>query len=105
MHKRWFWAALLAATWSAWGVSASQAQGPVLCMGDSITQGRAEFVSVSYPIRLYRNTGAPTINAGVGGVTASYSLRVIDSLLAQHHPSYVLLMYGTNDINDPGKNL
>jgi lysophospholipase L1-like esterase len=74
-------------------------------MGDSITQGRAEFVSVSYPIRLYRNTGAPTINAGVGGVTASYSLRVIDSLLAQHHPSYVLLMYGTNDINDPGKNL
>ncbi|HRT04192.1 MAG TPA: GDSL-type esterase/lipase family protein, partial [Kiritimatiellia bacterium] len=105
MHKRWFWAALLAATWSAWGVSESQAQGPVLCMGDSITQGRAEFVSVSYPIRLYRNTGAPTINAGVGGVTASYSLRVIDSLLAQHHPSYVLLMYGTNDINDPGKNL
>ena len=105
MHKRWFLAALLAATWATWGVSASQAQGPVLCMGDSITQGRAEFVSVSYPIRLYRNTGAPTINAGVGGVTASYSLRVIDSLLAQHHPSYVLLMYGTNDINDPGKSM
>ncbi len=105
MHKRWIRAALLAATWSAWGVSASQAQGPVLCMGDSITQGRAEFVSVSYPIRLNRNTGAPTINAGVGGVTASYSLRVIDSQLAQYDPSYVLLLYGTNDINDPGKSM
>ena len=105
MHKRWIRAALLVATWAAWGVSASQAQGPVLCMGDSITQGRAEFVSVSYPIRLNRNTGAATINAGVGGVTASYSLRVIDSLLAQHHPSYVLLLYGTNDINDPGKSM
>ena len=105
MHKRWIRAALLAATWAAWGLPTVQAQGPVLCMGDSITQGRAEFVSVSYPIRLNRNTGAPTINAGVGGVTASYSLRVIDSLLAQYNPSYVMLMYGTNDINDPGKDL
>ena len=105
MHKRWVLTAMLAAAWALGGASALYAQHPVLCLGDSITQGRAEFVSVSYPIRLTRNTGAPAINAGVGGMPASYGLRVIDSLLAQCDPSFVLILFGTNDICNPAQNM
>jgi lysophospholipase L1-like esterase len=95
----------VAAWLAAAGAVTARAEYVVLCMGDSITQGRAEFVSVSYPIRLQRNTGVTAINAGVGGVWASYGLSVVDSWLAQFDPDCVLILYGTNDINSPDQNL
>jgi lysophospholipase L1-like esterase len=90
----------------AWaGAGSARAQYVVVCMGDSITQGRPEYVSVPYPTRLQRNMGVTTVNVGVGGVPASYGLSIVDSLLAQLSPACVLILYGTNDINVPEKNL
>jgi lysophospholipase L1-like esterase len=96
---------LVAAWLAAAGAVTARAEYVVLCMGDSITQGRPEYVSVSYPIRLQRNTGVVAINAGVGGVWASYGLSIVDDLMAQVHPDCVLILYGTNDINSPDQNL
>ena len=83
-----------------WGPWAS-AQTRILCAGDSITVGYG--VSVSYPTRLHNNTGLEVINVGRGGMWASYGLNHIDEWLAQYNPTHVLILFGTNDTNDPNQ--
>ncbi|MGD9613420.1 MAG: GDSL-type esterase/lipase family protein [Kiritimatiellia bacterium] len=83
---------------SGWSPSA-RAQTRILCAGDSITAGYG--VSVSYPTRLHRNTGLEVINAGVGGMWSSYGLDHIDEWMLYFDPTQVLILYGTNDTNDP----
>ena len=96
--------ALFLSTCLAGGISRSaSAQAVVLCFGDSITMGRD--VSIPYPTRLATNTGHTTINGGVGGELASGGLRRIDLWLTMCNPTHVLIMFGTNDINQPGQNL
>jgi lysophospholipase L1-like esterase len=97
MKSRFFHVVLLLALWAGWCSQSTQAQTKVVCIGDSITAGYA--VSVSYPTRLANNTGFVVINAGVGGQTAARGLTRIDGLLAQNNPAFVLILYGTNDIN------
>ncbi len=92
------WACLAGGT----ALSAS-AQAVVLCFGDSITMGRD--VAVPYPNRLAANTGHTTINGGIGGETASCGRRRIDLWLQMCNPTHVLIMFGTNDINQPNQNL
>jgi lysophospholipase L1-like esterase len=92
----------LVGLWLA-GAGEVQAQARVLCFGDSITAGYQ--VAIPYPTRLAANTGHSTINAGVGGETASGGLRRIDNLLMWSSPSHVLILFGTNDINQPNPNL
>ncbi len=82
-----------------WGMQAATAQVGIMCIGDSITAGYG--VNIPYPTRLSNNTGLPTLNLGVGGMWASYGLNHIDGWLVMYDPSHVLIMYGTNDTNDP----
>lgn len=77
----------------------ARAEVIVLCFGDSITMGRD--IAVPYPTRLANNTGYTTINGGRGGELASGGLARIDSWLAWCNPTHVLIMFGTNDINQP----
>ncbi len=96
------WVGIMLAGWIGavgWGVPSAAAQTRILCIGDSITYGYG--VSVSYPTRLRNNTGLDVINAGVRGMWASYGYKHVDEWLAQYHPTHVLILFGTNDTNDP----
>ena len=103
MKKRSFGARLCLALCATLAVQTARSDTMVLCMGDSITKGYG--VNIPYPTRLTSNTGYSTVNAGVGGMRCSYGLSVVDSLLAQYNPLNVLIMYGTNDANDPNANM
>ena len=81
--------------WGPW----ARAQTRILCVGDSITAGYG--VSVSYPTRLRKNTGLDVINVGRGGMWASYGYKHIDEWMIQIDPDQVLILFGTNDTNDP----
>ena len=62
-----------------------------VALGDSITQG-------GYPSILAGITGKTVVDAGVGGTQASSGAGRIGGLLARHHPGFVLILYGANDI-------
>ena len=93
----------LVVLWAGLNSPGAWAQSGVLCIGDSITDGYG--VSVPYPTRLARNTGLDVINAGRGGETAARGLRRCDGLLSGNRPATALIMYGTNDINNPDHSL
>ena len=103
MKKRSFGARLCLALCATLAVQTARSDTMVLCMGDSITKGYG--VNIPYPTRLTSNTGYSTVNAGVGGVRTGYGLSIVDSLLAQYNPLNVLIMYGTNDANDPNQSM
>ena len=95
------WTKIVLAGWLALlvGGSSVSAQTRILCAGDSITYGYG--VSVPYPTRLHNNTGLEVINVGRGGMWASYGYKHIDDWLREYNPTHVLIMFGTNDTNDP----
>ena len=101
MKMRWFKAVLICLFWMGWSVQSAQAAVRVLCAGDSITVGYG--VDIPYPTRLSSNTGLFTINVGRGGMWASYGLKHIDEWLLDYDPSHVLILFGTNDTNDPNQ--
>jgi lysophospholipase L1-like esterase len=101
MNMRWSKAILIGLVWMGWSARGAQADVRVLCAGDSITKGYG--VNVPYPTRLANNTGRVTINVGRGGMWASYGLKNIDKWLLDYDPSHVLILYGTNDTNDPNQ--
>ncbi len=70
----------------------------VVCMGDSITSGEELPGKPAYPDRLASLTGKNVVNEGVGGVTSTYGLGIIDDVL-RSRPGYVLIMYGVNDVH------
>ena len=80
------------------GVCSVQAQVSICCFGDSITWGR--YVTVPYPTRLANNTGHSVTNAGIPGETSGGGLSKIDALLKKTNPALILIMFGTNDINN-----
>lgn len=74
-----------------------------LAMGDSITRGYA--ASVPYPAVLSSMLDKSVINRGVDGARTSEGLSRVYSLIRQHRPGYLLILYGANDIihdADPG---
>lgn len=79
-----------------------------LAFGDSITQGYGDDDSRAqkgYPPRLQallaqRGKSAVVINAGLGGETTAEGLSRLGPVLAQNPADVLLLMEGTNDINE-----
>jgi len=87
---------------------AAGAQTRYLAFGDSITQGYGDDdsrVQKGYPPRLQallaqRGQSAVVINAGLGGETTAEGVSRLGSVLAQNPADVLLLMEGTNDINE-----
>ena len=71
----------------------------VLCIGDSITEGRAAPAGAPYPDRLAGLSGKATINAGIAGSTSDSGASRINSLLSKHKPGFVCILYGINDLD------
>lgn len=67
----------------------------VACLGDSITQGY-NCIGAPYPSRLAAYSGKNVKNYGVGGVTSSYGVSIVDTVMARK-PGYVCILYGAND--------
>ena len=69
----------------------------IVAFGDSITQG-SECNCVPYPARLAGLTGKTVHNEGVGGSEAIANVGRLGTVIAQHHPAYVFILYGINDV-------
>jgi acyl-CoA thioesterase-1 len=77
-----------------------------MAFGDSITAGNGAGPGEAYPdwlredLRAYWGK-ADTINAGDPGTKSNQGESRLLNLLAKHRPAYVLILYGTNDWNEP----
>lgn len=92
--------------------AATAADAPrIVALGDSITKGvrtgvaADEIFSFLVERRLReRDPGAVVINVGIGGERTDQALPRLDGILAEHRPTAMLVMYGTNDAYvDPGR--
>jgi lysophospholipase L1-like esterase len=77
-----------------------------LAFGDSITAGNGAETSGGYPDYLHADLktywgAADMINEGVPGTKSDQGESRLTALLGRHRPAYVLILYGTNDWNDP----
>ncbi len=72
-------------------------QDVIVAFGDSLTYGYGTTKANSYPSKLDGWLEQKVINEGVSGEETAYSLKRIDSVLAKHRPSLVLLCIGGND--------
>jgi lysophospholipase L1-like esterase len=77
-----------------------------LCFGDSITWGDGSTNEEGYremfeaDLKAYWGK-ADTINGGSPGTRSKYGEMTIGSMVSKHRPAYVLILYGTNDWNEP----
>ncbi len=69
---------------------------PVVCFGDSLTEGYMVAPQESYPWRLARLVGRDVINMGVSGHTTGDGVRRLPHVLALN-PGLVLVEFGIND--------
>ena len=72
-------------------------QRPIVCFGDSYTEGSGSPRDQSYPSRLARELKLPVINAGITGQTAGEALRRFDRDVSVHNPRLVIVEFGTNE--------
>lgn len=78
---------------SAWAKRVEQDQKSVVFLGDSITQGWGDDIGGSFP-------GVKVANRGISGdTTRGMLLRLSDDVLALH-PTCVVLLMGTNDLEE-----
>jgi len=102
-RRAWLAAAALLATVAACGrkpVSVGQAlprDSVVLALGDSLTFGSGADPAAAYPARLAALTGWNVVNGGVPGDTAAQAQERLPALLAEHHPTLVIVSLGGND--------
>ena len=76
-----------------WAQRVRQDQGAFVFLGDSITQGWGDDLGGSFP-------GLKVANRGIGGdTTRGVLIRLREDVLALH-PSGVVLLIGTNDLDD-----
>ena len=83
----------------------------IVALGDSITKGvrtgvaADEIFTFLVETRLReRSPGAVVINVGIGGERTDQALARLDAVVAEHRPTAMLVMYGTNDSYvDPGR--
>lgn len=73
----------------------------VVAFGDSITAGSVCPCS-SYPTRLPGLIGKTVVNAGIGGSRAMSNVERTQSLIDAHHPGFMLILYGVNDVIQGG---
>jgi acyl-CoA thioesterase I len=69
----------------------------VVCIGDSITQGRTSSDYVALLQDRFRPKGYRFVNAGLNGALAYNVLQRLDAVIACR-PSWITLMIGTNDV-------
>lgn len=69
----------------------------VLCLGDSITQGRCAPAGAPYPSRLADLSGKNVVNAGVCGERIESTAARAPGLLAKNKPGYLCVLIGAND--------
>jgi acyl-CoA thioesterase-1 len=67
----------------------------ILVIGDSIGNGAG--IATPYPERIRSSTGVPVINDSASGRLTDEGLAVAEGLLAQHQPSHLVVLLGTND--------
>jgi lysophospholipase L1-like esterase len=78
---------------SAWAQRVAQDQNAVVFLGDSITQGWGDTMGGSFP-------GMKVANRGISGdTTRGVLIRLQEDVLALH-PSAVVLLIGTNDLEE-----
>jgi acyl-CoA thioesterase-1 len=70
----------------------------VVCLGDSITDGRCAPDGAPYPSRLADLAKKKVINAGDCGSTTDSGVSRIKGLLSRHKPGYLCILYGINDL-------
>jgi lysophospholipase L1-like esterase len=68
----------------------------VAAFGDSLTEG-VEGV-IPYPPRLFGLIGKTVHNEGIGGSKALENVDRAQEVIGRHHPAYMLILYGYNDI-------
>jgi lysophospholipase L1-like esterase len=77
-----------------------------LCFGDSITWGDGSSGEEGYremfeaDLRNYWGK-AETVNGGTPGTRSRYGEMTMSGMVSKHRPAYVLILYGTNDWNEP----
>lgn len=69
----------------------------IVCIGDSITQGKCAPAGAPYPSRLAGLSGKNVINAGVCGERSFDTAPRAPGVLAKHKPGYMCLLIGAND--------
>ena len=69
----------------------------VAAFGDSITMGNC-CACAPYPAQLGPLIGRGVVNAGINGTTARESVGRTQTVIAQHHPGFMLILYGVNDL-------
>jgi acyl-CoA thioesterase-1 len=70
--------------------------GPIVCFGNSLTEGYRVPPEESYPAVLETLTGRPTVNLGVSGDTTGDGVRRL-GLVTARRPSVTLVEFGIND--------
>ena len=81
----------------------TQKNGPIVCLGDSLTEGygasRPSEVdkSNSYPAFLEKKVTLNVINAGISGDTAGGGLARVDNDVLANDPQVVIILLGAND--------
>jgi acyl-CoA thioesterase I len=97
---------LVGAGWALWPRATPRAPrpdshpigGPVVFLGDSITEGHRLSADVAFPHRLGQALGVPVINAGVSGDTTERGLSRLDRDVLAHRPRIVVVELGVNDL-------
>jgi len=72
-------------------------QGPIICFGDSITQGEGATPGSDYPSLLSKKLNTKIINAGVGGDTTADALKRMGSDVLTKGPRLVIIEFCGND--------
>jgi lysophospholipase L1-like esterase len=80
---------------SAWAQTVDQDQHSVVFLGDSITQGWGDSMGGSFP-------GVKVANRGISGDTTRGVLIRLDEDVLSLHPKAVVLLIGTNDLEENG---
>lgn len=79
------------------GEAGSNNPGVIVCLGDSITEGTPAG-GAPFPSRLAAQTGKTVINAGKGGEKSGSGAARARSVLQQHKPAVMTILYGANDV-------
>jgi len=83
--------------------SNTQKTGPIVCLGDSLTEGYGASIpsevdkSNSYPAFLEKKVTINVINSGISGDTASGGLARVDKDVLANDPQMVIILLGAND--------
>lgn len=88
--------------------------GPItiVAFGDSVTHGAVATGEINYEtvywerlrkkiLNVRNYVPVNVINAGIGGISAKYSIERMDSQVLAHNPDLIIVCFGLNDVNGP----